>query len=136
VRGREPIRYLAADQILWFHEQALRFGGAPGLRSQHVLLSALGQPGQSAFGEDAYSSVPEKAAAYGFFLVENHPFIDGNKRTAAIAMLVFLDLNGFELIQGDDEIAEMLERLAGGRADQREFFAWVRKHAVARRQGG
>ncbi len=127
------IKYLTADQILWFHEQALRFGGAPGLRSQQLLLSALGQPGQSAFGEDAYASVADKAAAYAYFLVKNHPFVDGNKRTAAIAMLVFLDLNGFELVQSDDQIAEMLERLAGGLADQREFFAWVRKHAVARR---
>ena len=124
-----PIRYLTADQVIWFHEQALRFGGASGVRSEQLLMSALGQPEQSAFGEDAYPTVAEKAAAYGFFLAENHPFVDANKRTAAIAMLVFLDLNGFDFAQTDDEVAEKFERLACREIDQRRFFAWVRAHA-------
>ena len=121
-----PIRYLTADQVIWFHEQALRFGGASGVRSEQLLMSALGQPEQSAFGEDAYPTVAEKAAASGYG--ENHPFVDANKRTAAIAMLVFLDLNGFDFAQTDDEVAEKFERLACRGIDQRRFFAWVSAH--------
>jgi len=128
-----PIKYLTADQILWFHEQALCFGGAAGIRSEQLLLSGLAQPEQSAFGEDAYPTLAEKAAAYGFFLTENHRFVDGNKRTAAIARLAFLDLNGVELVQTDDQIAETFERLARSEIDQQMFFAWVCAHA--RRSG-
>src|SRR5438093_8933031 len=104
--------YLTADQIRELHDDALKgFGGIQGMRSEQNFLSAVYQPQQSAFGEDAYPTVPEKAAAYGFFLAEGQPFIDGNKRTAALAMLTFLDLNGFALVAEDDQIAGMFENL-------------------------
>lgn len=67
--------YLTIDQVLEYHNEALQFGGAPGLRSEQLLASAVFQAQQSAFGEDAYPSLAEKAAAYCFFLVENHPFV-------------------------------------------------------------
>ena len=89
------MRYLTVDQVIEFHAEALReFGGLDGLRAPHQLSAAVLMPQQSAFGEDAYSSVAEKAAAYGFFIAEAQAFIDGNKRTAAIAMEAFLILNG------------------------------------------
>ena len=87
------------------------------------------QPQQSAFGEDAYPTIPDKAAAYGFFIAEAQAFIDGNKRTAAMAMLAFLDLNGYELRQRDDEIAQMFEDIGSRVIGQGEFFGWVCSHA-------
>lgn len=80
--------------MLDLHAEALALGGSEGLRSVHLLNSSVGQAEQTAFGEDAYPTIPDKAAAYAFFLAKNHPFVDGNKRTAEAAMLVFLELNG------------------------------------------
>ena len=88
------IIYLTVDQLKDLHTQALTLGGVDGLRSEHLLASAVFQPQQSAFGEDAYATIPEKAAAYGFFIAENQPFLDGNKRTGELALVTFLDLNG------------------------------------------
>jgi death on curing protein len=96
------------------------------------LASAVQQPQQSAFAEDAYATVPEKAAAYAYFLAEGQPFVDGNKRTAALTMLMFLDLNGYDLIEGDEELAIVLEDLGKGLLDQSEFFGWVCNHAKRR----
>lgn len=124
--------YLTADQVLTLHAEALNLGGSAGLRSAHLLYSAVGQPEQSAFGEDVYPGVPDKAAAYGFFLVKNHPFVDGNKRTAEAAMLVFLELNDFEFVADQDGIADTFEKLAEGTIDQATFFDWVCEKAHAR----
>jgi hypothetical protein len=63
---------LTADQVLDLHAEALALGGGEGLRSVHLLHSAIAQPEQTAFGKDAYATIPEKAAAYGFFLAKNH----------------------------------------------------------------
>jgi death-on-curing protein len=123
------IQYLTVDQVIEFHEAALsEFGGLAGVRSPHDLASAVMQPQQSAFGADAYSSIPEKAAAYGFFIAEAQAFLDGNKRTAAISMEVFLILNGYELHEADDEIAEMFEDVGSKTIGQGEFFGWVISH--------
>lgn len=126
------VRYLTADQVLELHEIALTVGvtGGEGLRSEHLLLSAVFQPQQTFGGQDLYETVPEKAAAYGFFIAENQPFLNGNKRTAALALTVFLDLNGYELwVSNDEELAEILEDLGKGTVDQGEFFGWVVNHS-------
>ncbi len=71
--------YLTIDGVMRLHVIALENGGGmDGVRSQQQLASAVGQPEQSAFGEDAYGTIPEKAAAYGFFIAEGQPLIDGN----------------------------------------------------------
>ena len=104
--------FLSVETVELFHERALQeYGGMPGVRSRDLLESAVFQPQQSAFGEDAYSSFASKAAAYGFFIAQNQPFIDGNKRTAAASMLAFLYLNGFALAQSDDDIYEAFIRI-------------------------
>jgi death-on-curing protein len=86
-------------------------------------------PQQSAFGEDAYPSIPEKAAAYGFFIAEAQAFIDGNKRAAAIAMEAFLILNAYELRMSDDDIADLFERLGSDEIGQGEFFDAISSQA-------
>lgn len=128
----DGVTYLTIDQVKELHVRTLEFGGLDGVRSEQLLASAVFQAQQSAFGVDAYPSVPEKAAAYGFFLTENHPFIDANKRTAAAAMEVFLEVNGYEFIATDDDAAQMFEDLAAGIVDQGEFFGWVANHSRRR----
>jgi death-on-curing protein len=79
-----PVKYLTVDQLIEAHDVLIaEFGGSTGIRSLGQLASATMQAQQSAFGEDAYPSVPEKAAAYGYFIAEAQAFVDGNKRTAA-----------------------------------------------------
>lgn len=124
------VQYLTIDHVIGFHDEALQmYGGLDGIRSKHALASAVMQPQQSAFGEDAYSTIPEKAAAYGFFIAEAQAFVDGNKRTAAIAMEAFLLLNYYEFYQDDDEIAQMFEGIGSRAVAQSEFFGWVCNHA-------
>ncbi len=130
--------YLTADQIAALHRRAIEaYGGLDGVRSEQQFLSAVFQPQQTVFGEDAYPTIPEKAAAYGFFLAENQPFIDGNKRTAAAVMATFLALNGFDLVeQSETELAEVFERLGSRRIGQGEFFEWVANHVQPLDTGG
>ena len=124
------MRYLTVDQVIEFHGEALReFGGLDGIRSQSQVSAAVLMPQQSAFGEDAYPTISEKAAAYGFFIAEAQAFIDGNKRTAAIAMEAFLILNGYELQMSDDHIAELFEKLGSDEIGQREFFGAISTHS-------
>ena len=124
------ILYLTADQVLRLHRDAIEeFGGRDGVRSEHALFSAIFQPQQSAFGEDGYQTVPEKAAAYGFFLCQSHPFVDGNKRAGLMAMEVFLEINGYGFDQTDDQIIERFLGVASGNVRQDEFFRWVSAYA-------
>ena len=132
----EGVRYLTVDQVIEFHREALReFGGLDGIRSPHQVSAAVLIPQQSAFGEDAYPTVPAKAAAYGFFIAEAQAFIDGNKRSAAIAMEAFLILNGYELRMSDDEIADLFERLGSDVIGQGEFFDAISTHASPLKPG-
>jgi death-on-curing protein len=128
--GVDAVLYLTLDQVIDLHDAAVaEFGGLNGIRSPQQLAAAVAQPQQSAFGEDAYATVAEKAAAYGFFIAEAQAFIDGNKRAAALAMETFLYVNGYELLQEDDEIAQMFEDLGAKVIGQGEFFGWVCNHA-------
>ncbi len=133
----EAIKYLTADQVLELHEIALTVGpsGGVGLRAEQRLLSAVFQPQQTFGGDDLYPSVQEKAAAYGYFIAENQPFIDGNKRTAALCLTVFLDLNGYDLWEAsEEELAEVFEGLGRHTMDQGAFFDWVINHAKRREE--
>ena len=89
------------------------------------LESALAQPRMTFGGQELYPSLADKAAALGFSLVCNHPFIDGNKRVGHAAMETFLVLNGWELAAGVDEQEQVILRLAAGSLPREEFTAWV-----------
>ena len=105
-------------------EQLAEHGGAVGLRDVALLESALARPLQlAAYGEPDIASL---AAAYGFGLARNHPFVDGNKRTAFVAVELFLALNGRTLVAGDVECVLTMLQLAAGELDESQFAQWVR----------
>jgi len=88
------IKYLTVNQVIAFHDLLLKnFGGLPGLRDKNLLHSALEAPKASFGGKDMYPTIYEKASAYLYHLARNHPFNDGNKRTAYVASLAFLKAN-------------------------------------------
>lgn len=128
------IRYLTVGEILALHRQVVqRTGGTEGIRDLGALQAAVAQPRVTFSGQELYPSILEKAAALGFSLVMNHPFIDGNKRVGHAAMEVFLYLNGYEIDATVDEQEAIILSLAAGELKRTQFVEWVRTCSVRRR---
>jgi death-on-curing protein len=107
-------------------EQILEHGGPPGTRDDGLLQSALARPRQLAsYGTPDVASL---AAAYGHVIARNHPFVDGNKRTAFVAVELFLDLNGHELAACDADCVTAMLQLAAGDWSEETFADWIRRH--------
>ena len=117
--------------ILAVHdEQLAEHGGAAGVRDAGLLESALARPRNLAhYGEP---DACELAAAYAFGLAKNHPFIDGNKRSAFVAAELFMVLNGWQLNAPDEACVMVMLSLAGGEIDEGGFAHWLRVHAARR----
>jgi death-on-curing protein len=126
-------RYLSIHEVLALHERiAERSGGGIGLRDLGLLESALAPPRQSFGGTDLYPSLVEKAAALGFSLIANHPFVDGNKRIGHAAMEIFLVLNGHEIDANVNEQERVVLAVAAGEMAREQFADWLREHLHAR----
>ena len=125
------MRYLALGDILELYRRIMEeTGGAMGIRDMNGLMSALGQPKMTFEGADLYPSVAEKAAALGFSLIMNHPFLDGNKRVGHAAMELFLLMNGREIVASVDEQQGVILGLAKGELGRAEFLNWLEHHLV------
>ena len=125
------MRYLSLREILELHDKIIEVsGGTRGIRDMGALESAINQPRLTFDRTDLYSDILTKAAALCFFLIMNHPFVDGNKRTGHAAMEVFLLLNGFEIKASIDEQEKIILDLASGRLDREKFTAWLNKHII------
>jgi death-on-curing protein len=110
-------------------EQLAEHGGGIGVRDSGLLESALARP-QNRLAYDARADLPALAAAYAFGLARNHPFVDGNKRTAFVAAELFLDLNGMTLAASDEDCVLTMLRLAAGEIEEEAFADWLRTNAV------
>lgn len=119
---REDVLYAVHDAQLAEH------GGLTGVRDHGLFASALARPQNVA----AYESPDhaELAAAYGYGIARNHPFIDGNKRTAFVAVELFLLLNGYELVADDTACVLTMLAVAAGELDEVAFAAWIRTHSA------
>lgn len=127
------MRYLTVEEVLELHARLLeQSGGSEGLRDSGALASAVEQPRMTFGGEDLYPTVAEKAAALGFALAQNHPFVDGNKRAAHAAMEVFLVLNGYEIEAPVDEQERVFLSLAAGEVERDAFADWIKTHLTER----
>ena len=122
----EP-EWLDIDIVLDFHaEQLALFGGAEGMRDRGLLESALARPiNKFGYGETGIAAL---AAAYGFGIARNHPFIDGNKRTALASMIVFLGLNGIDLDAPPELTTAMILSLAAGEITEDVLAHWIAEH--------
>ena len=126
------IRYLTLVEVLNLHRQIIeQSGGALGVRDLGALQSALAQPRMTFSGEDLYPTLADKAAALGFSIVMNHPFVDGNKRTGHAAMETFLVLNGLEISASVDEQEQVILALASGNSGRESFVEWLKQHITA-----
>ncbi|MGL4553671.1 MAG: type II toxin-antitoxin system death-on-curing family toxin [Gemmataceae bacterium] len=130
------MEYLNLVEVLRLHQFVIEeSGGAPGVRDHGALESAVAQPRMTFGGEELYPTLAEKAAALGFSLVCNHPFVDGNKRIGHAAMATFLRLNGWRVSAPVDEQEAVILRLAAGGMRREEFTEWVRAHMTERAGG-
>lgn len=125
------MKKLTKGQILMLHRDLImETGGTDGLRDEGLLDSALNAPFQGFGGTDTFPSLQQKAARLGFGLIQNHAFVDGNKRIGAHAMLVFLALNGIELSYTQKELSDMVLNVAAGASSFENVVQWILNHQI------
>ena len=123
------MKVLTKQQILLLHDQLIEiFGGSGSVRDERLLDSAISSPFQTFDKAELYPSLLDKAARLCFGIVKNHPFVDGNKRTGAHAMLVFLAINNIELEYNDDELIKLILSVASGESDDTHILQWLQQH--------
>jgi len=121
--------YLTAEQILFLHARLIaETGGSHGLREPSLLLSAVGRPQATFEGQELYPDVYHKAAALLDSLINNHPFIDGNKRTAIAAAAIFLRQNGLQLKADPLELEHFTLGAAQAQYTLEQMVAWLKRH--------
>lgn len=121
--------FLTIDEVFAIHaDQIRRYGGAPGIRDLSLLRSAIGIPETTFDGGLLHGSVIEMAAAYLFHVAKNHPFVDGNKRTALMCALVFLGLNDHRLEVDEDSLYGLVDGVAAGRVDKSRVAVFLEDH--------
>lgn len=123
------MKYLTPQQVLAIHDQmVVRFGGSSGVRDLGLVESAVGRP-QATYDEvDLYEDIWMKAAALLQSLLKNHPFVDGNKRTALTSAGIFLQMNGYQLENYHEEAVEFAVNVDTKHLSIEEIAAWLQKH--------
>lgn len=122
---------LTKEQIILLHSQLIqKTGGSDGIRDEKLLESAIETPFQSFGGEELYSSIQAKAARLCYGLVKNHAMVDGNKRIGAHAMLVFLEINGYELSYTQKELLDIILEVASGEKNYEDILQWLLGHQL------
>jgi death on curing protein len=126
--------FLTLDEVIEIHRDMIeRYGGRPGIRDQGLLESAVAMA-QAGFGEQyLHSTVFEMAAAYLFHIVNNHAFVDGNKRTGAMAAFTFLKLNQFSLGAGEVKFERLVRETAEGKVGKEKIAEFFQKNSKKRR---
>jgi len=125
------MRYLSLREILELHDKIIEVsGGARGIRDIRALESSINQPRITFNQTDLYPDIITKAAALCFFLIMNHPFIDGNKRIGHAAMETFLILNGFEIEATTDDQEKTILNISAGNINREQFTVWLNNHIV------
>lgn len=120
------IRFLSVDDVLAIHEDTIAHeGGLAGIRDPGLLESAVLMPQQQFGGEYLHDGLPAMAAAYLFHIAQNHAFQDGNKRTAALAALVFLEVNKVDSLPPPDALEKMTLDVAASRCGKEELTDWM-----------
>jgi death-on-curing protein len=124
----EPV-FLGLDDVLAMHrDQIERYGGSSGIRDMGLLRSAVAMPAAAFRGRYVHADLSEVAAAYLFYIVRNHPFVDGNKRTGAVAAYVFLALNALTLTASEKAFEQLVRDVAEGKRGKADAAVFFREH--------
>ncbi|HKP51238.1 MAG TPA: type II toxin-antitoxin system death-on-curing family toxin [Chloroflexia bacterium] len=125
--------FLDLGAIQEIHENQIKlYGGSMGVRDLGLLESALAMPKATFGGYYLHEDIFEMAAAYLFHLVQNHPFVDGNKRVGLTTALTFLKINGIEVIADEDQAADLVLLVAQGKADKGSIADFLRENTIQR----
>ncbi len=127
------MQLLTLEQVLIIHKRVIeQSGGLTGIRDQDSLESALAQPFMSYAGQELYPTILEKVTALGFSLINNHPFIDGNKRIGHAAIEVTLLMNSYEIQADLNTQEDIILAVAAGEMNRESFMKWLKNHIVQR----
>jgi death on curing protein len=122
--------FLTVEEVMLIHEDQIeRYGGQSGTRDKGLLSSAVGMPEATFAGHFLHQDIFEMAAAYAFHISQNHPFVDGNKRTGLATCLVFLVLNGVDLDDPEGLLYPAMMDVASGKTGKSAFAEILRKLA-------
>jgi death-on-curing protein len=125
------MRYLTVGDVLEIYSRVMeQSGGGVGILDLGALESAIAQPRMTFNGEELYPTLTENTSALGSSLIQNHPFVDGNKRAGHAVLEAFLMLNGYEISASADEQVEIILGVASGKIDRRLFTDWLRDHII------
>jgi len=123
----KKIHFLTLAEVIEIHsDQIKHYGGRAGIRDITLLSSAVAMPYASFSGDFLHKDIYEMAAAYAFHICQNHPFIDGNKRTALASVLVFLELNGINISDPEDKLYESMMNIVSGKMTKENFAEILR----------
>lgn len=124
----KKIEFLTLAEAIEIHSDQLKhYGGSEGIRDINLLSSAVAMPYASFSGDFLHKDIYEMAAAYAFHICQNHPFVDGNKRTALASALVFLAVNGISIEDPKEKLYEAMMKIASGKTKKEEFTEILRK---------
>ncbi len=127
------MKYLTPEQVLFIHSRLIdETGGSHGVRDLGLLTSAVSRPQTTFGGKDLYPDIFHKAAALMESLIKNHPFIDGNKRTAITSTGIFIQRNGYSLEVTQDTLEGFTLKVATGKHSFQDAVEWFKKHSVRR----
>ena len=122
---------LSKEQIIKLHAQLIEeTGGSDGIRDENLLESALAAPFQTFGDEDAFPSLQQKAARLGYGLIKNHAFVDGNKRIGTHVMLIFLAVNKIELDYAQQELSDIILKVAADKCSFEDLIKWILEHQI------
>jgi death-on-curing protein len=123
-------RFIPDEIVEVIHADLLRrYGGKHGIRDRHLLASALAQPKMTIGRKFLHRTVFDKAAAYGYHVCRNHPFVDGNKRVAFVLMDLFLHQNSWNLTATEEDAYSTIVTLAAGKLSKTELATWLKAHS-------
>jgi death-on-curing protein len=123
--------FLGLDEVMYIHrDQIERYGGHPGVRDMGLLQSAVAMPQASHGGKYLHADLFEMAAAYLFHIVQNHPFVDANKRVGVVAALVFLALNGLEVNVPNEALFQTVLAVAQRKLGKDAIAEFLRRHSA------
>lgn len=122
---------LSKNQIIRLHQALIKeFGGEFGIRDEKILDLSLNSPFQTFDGKYLYSGTLKKIVHLGFSIIKNHPFVDGNKRIGAHAMLILLELNGYSLEYSQEELIKIIFDVAASNKSEKDLLDWVKSHIL------
>lgn len=127
------MKYLSPHQVLFLHARLIEeTGGSHGVRDMGLLLSALGRPQATFEGKDLHPTIYQKAAALAESMINNHPFVDGNKRTGIGTAVLFLSLNGYVVTASNQELLDLTMEIAQKRNSIDEIPNWFERYSNLR----